>query len=292
MSTPPDDSVIAALSRATAPRLSHLLLASLLFAACSGSDASGVQAASSSAAQGADERRVDEGAGDVVIAPPPGPYTVAPVASPGSVSGMVSFNASVQPAAPAATGADSALCGASIADESVRVAPSGGVAGAVVWIADVRAGKALPLERRIELESDTCILKPRVQAMLVGGAVNLIAHDSFRQQLRFVAGGEDKARGAVPLGGDEQVIPTDLPARAPGLVIVRDASRPWSRAFLAVFDHPYHAVTGPDGMFSLDGVPPGTHTLRVWHERGAVLEQQITVSSGAVARADVKLMPR
>ena len=60
----------------------------------------------------------------------------------------------------------------------------------MVWLDDVRRGKPLPLERRLELEVDHCRLAPRVQGAVVGSAVNVIGHDAFRQHLRFLAGGE------------------------------------------------------------------------------------------------------
>ena len=31
--------------------------------------------------------------------------------------------------------------------------------------------------------------------------------------------------------------------------------------------NPFHAATGENGAFEIRGVPPGTWTLRVWHER-------------------------
>jgi len=37
-------------------------------------------------------------------------------------------------------------------------------------------------------------------------------------------------------------------------------------AFILVFDHPYFTLTGPDGTFSLEGIPPGTHDVRAWNE--------------------------
>jgi hypothetical protein len=33
-----------------------------------------------------------------------------------------------------------------------------------------------------------------------------------------------------------------------------------------VTENPFHAATGADGAFEIRGVPPGTWTLRVWHE--------------------------
>jgi tetratricopeptide (TPR) repeat protein len=29
--------------------------------------------------------------------------------------------------------------------------------------------------------------------------------------------------------------------------------------------HPFHAVTGPDGRFRIEGAPPGEHRVQVWH---------------------------
>jgi hypothetical protein len=54
------------------------------------------------------------------------------------------------------------------------------------------------------------------------------------------------------------VIPTELPFVAPGMVSVKDNEHPWTRAYLAVFDHPYFAVTGNGGTFTIDGVPAGS----------------------------------
>lgn len=262
------------------------LLAVIAFTACSGkSDGSSTKAAgAASGGSGADSLS----AGPVVIAPPSGSYAAGAVSGAGSVTGTITVAGALSIAAPLPTGKDSSVCSTAIADSSAQQQGTG-LGNAVVWLEGVRKGKAIPLEKRIELESDHCILTPRVQAAFVGGAVNVIAHDDFRQHLRFVAGGESKPRAAVLLGKDEQVIPSELPLKTPGLVIVRDIDHTWPRAFIAVFDHPYFAVTKPDGRYTIDQVPPGTYTLVVWHERAGRSEQKVTVTNGATATVDVKL---
>ena len=72
-------------------------------------------------------------------------------------------------------------------------------------------------------------------------------------------------------------------------MIIRDADHPWPRAFLAVFDHPYYAVTQPDGSFRMDSVPPGTYTLVAWHERTGRSEQQVTVGANGAVKVDIAL---
>ena len=115
----------------------------------------------------------------------------------------------------------------------------------------------------------------------MGSAVNVLGHDDFRQHLHFLAGGEREPRAIVLLGRDEQVIPTERPFAAPGLVYVRDADHGWPAAYLAVFDHPYFAVTAPNGTFRIDGVPPGHYTVKVWHERTKLVDKPVDVTAGA-----------
>lgn len=257
-----------------------IAIATLFLGACRGSEAPAATAGAQSASAAEDG---GAGGGEVVIAKPSGSYQPDSTTSGATLTGTVTTSAPLATRESASTGNEAAICGPSIPDESV-VQQGSGIGGAVVWLEDVRRGKPLPLERRLELESDKCKLTPRVQAGVVGSAINVLGHDDFRQHLRFVAGGEREPRASVLLGRDEQVIPTERPFAAPGLVIVRDADHPWPTAYVAVFDHPYFAVTAPNGTFTIDRVPPGKYRMKVWHERTKVAEQSVDVgASGATA---------
>lgn len=276
----------AATPRAAALRFpAILILSSLLLAACGDPGGTGANNR-----KGAAKGDVDvEAAGPVVIDAPSAAYTVVTVASPAMVSGTVRLKSPLAPLPVVSTGADSAVCGPGIADSSVIAKDSTGLGNVVVWIEGLRSGKALPVERRLELESLNCRLDPRVQGAVTGSGLNVLGHDEFRQHLRFIAAGDTAARTVVLLGRDEQVIPTNLPFASPGLVIVHDADHAWPRAYLAVFDHPYFAITGPDGKFTIDGIPPGKYTLATWHERTGKHEQPIEVGAGGQVKADVVL---
>jgi hypothetical protein len=262
-----------------------LVLAFVLLSACQG-DASGDATRKSSASTAAS--RTGVAYGDVVIAKPSTPYTVATVTAAGSVTGTVTLKQPLEALPATPTGDAGLACGASIPDESVQV-QGGGLVGAVVWLDGARSGKAPSLERRVELESDHCKLVPRVQAAMVGSAVNIIGHDDLRQHLRFEAAGDSTPRATILLGGGEQVIPTELPFRSPGMVTVRDVQHPWTRAYLAVFDHPYFAVTGNGGTFTIDGVPPGKYKLNAWHERTGVSVQDVDVSANGATKVQIAL---
>jgi hypothetical protein len=53
---------------------------------------------------------------------------------------------------------------------------------------------------------------------------------------------------------------------------------------VAVFDHPYFAVTPAAGAFVLDSVPPGQYVLMAWHERFGRTQQPVTVRPGGSTR--------
>jgi hypothetical protein len=61
------------------------------------------------------------------------------------------------------------------------------------------------------------------------------------------------------------------------MIPIRCDVHPWMRAYLAVLDHPYFAVTGPDGRFTLPDVPPGEYLVVSWHERFGTREARVTV---------------
>ena len=49
-------------------------------------------------------------------------------------------------------------------------------------------------------------------------------------------------------------------------------------AYVVVVPTPYFALTGNDGTFTIQGVPPGTYTLKTWSEGGKTTTQTITVT--------------
>jgi hypothetical protein len=63
----------------------------------------------------------------------------------------------------------------------------------------------------------------------------------------------------------------------------------WMNAWIVVIDHPYHAITGTDGGFMIDNVPPGTYTLEVWHEELGATTQTVTVTAGETSDASVEM---
>ena len=56
---------------------------------------------------------------------------------------------------------------------------------------------------------------------------------------------------------------------------------PWMFSYITVVDHPYFAVTGKDGTFTIKDVPPGKYKIVALHRKAAKdgVEQDIEVTA-------------
>jgi len=60
-------------------------------------------------------------------------------------------------------------------------------------------------------------------------------------------------------------------------------------SYIAIFDHPFFAVTDKDGNFKVSGLPAGKYTLVVKHMKAGESTQEITVADGDKKEANFTL---
>ena len=58
----------------------------------------------------------------------------------------------------------------------------------------------------------------------------------------------------------------------------------WMFAWVSVFDHPYFAVSGADGKFTIKNVPPGKYTLEAAHRKLGTQTAEIEVKDSGAAQ--------
>jgi hypothetical protein len=223
------------------------------------------------------------------VAPVPGGYAARAVVGGGRVAGVVTLAG--EPPRDTTITPDPALaraCGATLLDRALA-GRGQFVDGAVVWLVGVREGKASAAPMRQTLTLDRCQLTPRAAAVPAGATLNVKGRDPLSLRLRAVAWPGGETRAAWRLTDAGQVVPDDRVLADAGALEVRGESLPWVRAWLLVFDHPYHATTDGAGAFALDSVPPGDYRIVAWHPRVGRVEQPVTVTSGGAASVSLTL---
>lgn len=206
-------------------------------------------------------------------------YKPGALTTSGGVKGTITLGASVVVDSMPITN-DQSICGTS-AHLSAEIGAKRQLANALVWVAGVSTGKSLPVERRLEVASEDCEIDPRVQGTVEGAAVNVFNDDKVIHRLVFLRAGTNDTLVVTPFFNIGQVVATEKLAKEPGVVEVRCVQHAWTRGYVAVFDHPYFAVTEKDGRFSIGSLPPGSYRLMVWHEGMAKpREQAVTIGTG------------
>lgn len=213
---------------------------------------------------------------------PPGmaaAYQGAPVTGGGEVRGTVRFVGMFPKSEEFAVTKDATVCGTTKRDEALLVSTTRGVRYVVVTLEGISSGKEIVPPAAPVLANRGCLFEPRVLALPVGTKLEIRNDDPIlhNTHARYESG-EELFNIALPIKG----LRLKKELKKPGLVSVTcDAGHTWMKAFLVVTEHPYVAVTDTAGTFALADVPPGTYTLKAWHEVLGTETREVTVRPAA-----------
>ncbi len=189
-------------------------------------------------------------------------YQEGEVTDSGSLTGSVKFVGVPPRIEPLPVKKDREVCGEKTAPEVLVVGPSGGVGGAVILIEGVARGKKP--DREIVLDNAKCRFVPHVSVVMRGGSIKVRNSDPVLHDSHGLWDGKITAFN-VALPGRGRDVPITRYLKKPGVIEVRCDAHTHMRAWLVVHDSPYFAVTDREGHFKIDGLPPGTYTVAMWH---------------------------
>jgi hypothetical protein len=196
-----------------------------------------------------------------------------------SVTGTISTTA--KGAAPLRITTDQKVCGSELPDESIVVDPQGHLANVVITIAGLKGTSPVaPV-----VTNEKCRFSPRVQIARPNASLRTTSKDPMLHTTQAQqANGQTLFNVALPLPG----INISKSIGSAGVVRLNCNIHQWMRGWVIVTDDAA-AVSGADGKFSIDSVPPGTYELRVWHEALKGAPQKITVVAGKPATVNFTL---
>jgi plastocyanin len=165
-------------------------------------------------------------------------------------------------------------------------AASGPVADAVVMIDTPKAPAAAGAPHAVVTQRDKKFI-PHVLTVVAGTTVDFPNQDPLLHNVVSSSPAKRFDLGMYPQGETKSVT-----FEAPGVVELRCNAHPEMSAFVVVHSSPYAAVTDARGVYTIGGVPAGSHPVRVWHETLAERATSVTVHPGGVQPLDVRLERR
>ena len=202
----------------------------------------------------------------------PGTDPGQPVGPSGSIRGRVRLQgAPPKPASDTIT-QDQKVCGSSVSLPRIALGNDNAVEGAFVILEGVpNTGRAplRPATQSILIDQKDCVYVPNAMIVPLGSKVEISNSDPILHNVNGAQAKDGEMQKifnyAQARQGQRETL--DMSMTKPGMIFLScDAGHPWMNAYVYVATDPYVALTDKNGEFVIRDVPPGTYTLKMWHE--------------------------
>jgi hypothetical protein len=209
----------------------------------------------------------------------------------GSITGFVGVTGSASvggsPAAPKPIDmSGDAYCqrvnSAQVLEQSVVADAQGRLADVVIYVKEGAAGTGGSASQdSVVLDQQNCMYTPRTIALRANQTLVIRNSDQTLHNVHVRPSRNREFNLGQPLRGTRSRRTFPLPEV--GIAVACDIHG-WMHASIAVFDHPYFAVTNNDGSFAIADLPAGDYVIEAWHAALGTQQQRVTVTAGAPAQ--------
>lgn len=188
------------------------------------------------------------------------------------------------------TAKDPEVCAAQdVPDESLLVNKENkGIANIILFPSrapkDIKEDLAKPPADPAVFDQKGCLFLPHVLVVRAGQTVTVKSDDTCAHNVRSTFIRNTSFNFTVQPKDRKGVDITNLEAAEPLPMPIKCDIHPYMQSYWVIADHPYVGVTDADGNFEIKGLPAGSHTFRVWHEKAGYIDRsfKIEVEDGKV----------
>ncbi len=160
--------------------------------------------------------------------------------------------------------------------EEFIVNDNGTLRYAFVWVKAGVPDRQWPAGAPVELDQEGCMYKPHVVGVMTNQDIKIVNSDPTNHNIHPLPKTNPEWNESQPPKGDSKMKHF---AREEVMIPVKCNVHPWMRAYIGVVGHPFFAVTGADGSFTIKGLPPGKYTVQAWHEKLGTKDIEVTVGA-------------
>ncbi len=133
-----------------------------------------------------------------------------------------------------------------------------------------------------------CMYTPHVVGVMAGQTLEILNSDGTLHNVHSLPKNSKQFNSAMPMKG----MKIKKKFASPEIMVrMKCDVHPWMSAYVGVLDHPFFAVSGSDGSYTIKGLPAGTYTIEAWHEKMGTQTQSVTVGDSGAASADFAFSP-
>jgi hypothetical protein len=159
--------------------------------------------------------------------------------------------------------------------QEVVVNDNGTLRNVFVWVKSGVPDKQWPVTGAVRLDQKGCMYEPHVFGVMTNQDIEIANDDPTNHNIHPLPKENREWNESQPPKGESK---KKSFARQEVMIPVKCNVHPWMRAYIGVVSHPFFAVTGDDGTFTIKGLPPGKYTLEAWHEKYGTQDVEITVA--------------
>lgn len=163
---------------------------------------------------------------------------------------------------------------APLSDEVVADA-NGNVQWAFVYVKKGAEGKPSPDPKPAVINQMGCKYEPHVLGVKTGQEITIKNSDDLLHNIHALPFVNKEFNFGQPQKGMEEKKKFD---QVEVMVKVKCDVHPWMSAWVGVLDHTFFAVTDASGKFEIAGLPDGTYTIEVWHEKYKSVTADVAVA--------------
>jgi hypothetical protein len=224
--------------------------------------------------------------GDVAKGPAEGAVW-QPTGEEGTVAGKVNFEGAAPKPARIMMDAD-AVCAAKhtgpVYAETVVVNPNGTLRNVFVYVKAGHEDKTFAVpEEPVVLDQVGCVYVPHVVGIQARQNLKVVSSDNTTHNIHPLPKINREWNISQPPGADPIIRSFSRPEVS---IPVKCNQHPWMRAYVHVVSHPFYSVSGDDGTFKLEGLPPGDYEIEAVHETYGAMTQKISVKAKETASLD------